>query len=123
MYYIPYSSIIVFLCDLVWCSIKTDFETLEIIYQNSSCKCVDSNFCENCECLQKKVHYLLKDVDKFSKGQSNFEIVLASQNCVFGKAGLGFNPKSKNKLFSKPFSSFFEKQPVEICHFFFISKG
>ena len=85
---------------------KTDFETLEMIYQNSSCKCVDSSFCENCESLQKKVHYLLKIVDKFSKGQSNLETVLASHNCVFGKAGLGFNPKSKSKPFSKPFYKF-----------------
>jgi len=77
-----------------------------MIYQKSSCKCVDSRFCES---LQKKVHYLLKNVDKFSKGQSNLETVLASQNCVFGKAGLRFNPNSKNKPFSKPFSSFFEK--------------
>jgi len=68
---------------------KTDFENLEMIYQNSSCKC-ESNFCENCESLQKKVHYLVKIVGKFSKGQSNFEIVLAYQKCVFGKARLGF---------------------------------
>ena len=63
-------------------------------------------------------------MDKFSKGQSNLEIVLASQKCVFGKARLGFNPNSNNKSVSKPFSSFFEKQPdvlskqlVEICHY------
>jgi len=87
---------------------KTNFENLEMIYQNSFCKCVDSSFCENCESLQKKVHYLLKTMDKFSKGQSNLEKVLASQKCVFGKAGLGFNPNSKNKSVSKPFSSFFE---------------
>jgi len=103
---------------------KTNFENLEMIYQNSSCKVVDSSFCENCESLQKKVHYLLKTVDKFSKSQSNLETVLASQKCVFGKAELGFNPKSKNKSISKPFSSFFEKQPVvlskqpvEVCHY------
>jgi len=82
-----------------------------MIYKNSSCKC-DSNFCENCESLEKKVHYLLKTMDKFSKCQSNPETVLASQICVFGKAGLGFNPNSKNKSISKPFSSFFEKKPV-----------
>ena len=93
-------------------NLKTDFENFEMIYQKSSCKCVDSSFCENCESLQKKVHYLLKMMDKFSKGQSNLETVLASQKCVFGKAGLGFNPNSKNKSVSKPFSSFFEKQPV-----------
>ena len=101
---------------------KTDFESLEMIYKNSSCKC-DSSFCENCESLEKKVHYLLKTMDKFFKDQSNLETVLASHKCVFGKAGLGFNPNSKNKAVSKPFSSFFEKQPVlskkpvEICHY------
>ena len=107
---------------------KTDFESLEMIYKNSSCKC-DSILCENCESLEKKVHYVLKIMDKFSKGQSNLETVFASQKCVFGKAGLGFNPNSKNKSVSKPFSSFFEKQPfvlskqpVEICHYC-IKKG
>jgi len=39
--------------------------------------------------------HLVKTVDKLSKGKSNFENVLASQNCVFGKAGLGFNPQNK----------------------------
>ena len=76
---------------------KTDFENLEIIYKNFSCKC-DSSFCENCESLQKNVHYLVKTVDKFSKGQSNFEIVLASQKCVFGKDGLSFNPKKQEQI-------------------------
>jgi len=61
-----------------------------------------------------KVHNLVKTKDKFSKGQSNFEIVLASQKYVFGKAGLGFNPCSKKRSVSKPFSSFFEKQPIEL---------
>jgi len=42
---------------------KSDFDILEMIYQNSSCKCVYSSFCENCESLQKKVHYLLKTVN------------------------------------------------------------
>jgi len=43
-------------------------------------------------------------VDKLSKGKSNFENVLASQNCVFGRAGLGFNPQNKQDKFSKTFS-------------------
>ena len=46
---------------------KMDFENLEIIYKNSSCKC-DTLVCENCENLEKKVHYLVKTVDKLSKG-------------------------------------------------------
>jgi len=46
-------------------------------------------------------------VDKFSKGQSKFEIVL-------GKAGLGCNLNRKNISVSTPFSSFFEKQPIDL---------
>ena len=53
-------------------------------------------------------------MDKFSKGQSNFETILASQKCVFGKAGLGFNAHSKKRPFLKPFSSFFEKESIEL---------
>jgi len=48
--------------------------------------CVTLLCCEN---IEKKVHYLVRTVDKLSKGKSNFENVLASQNCVFGR---GFNP-------------------------------
>ena len=70
---------------------KKDFKNLETHFKNSSCKC-DTLICEN---LKKKVHYLVNTVDKLSKGKSNFENVLASQNCVFGKAGLGFNPQNK----------------------------
>jgi len=50
---------------------KTDFENLEMLYKNSFCKC-DSLVCENCESLEKKVHYLVKTVDKLSKDKSNF---------------------------------------------------
>jgi len=39
--------------------------------------------------------------------------VLASQNCVFGKSILGFNPQSKNNGFLKPFSTFAKKQSVK----------
>jgi len=92
---------------------ENDFENLEMNYKNSSCKC-DFSFCENCESLQKKVHYLVKIVDKFAKGQSNFETVLAYQKCVFGKAGLGFNPHNKKISVTKPFSSLFEKQSIEL---------
>ena len=70
---------------------KNDFKNLENHFKNSSSKC-DTLICENCENLEKKVHYLVDTMDKLSKGKSNFENVLASQSCVFGKAGLGFNP-------------------------------
>jgi len=64
-------------------NLKNDFENLKHFYKRSSCKS-DSNVCENCESLEKKIHYLVKTVDKISKGKSNFKTVLASQNCVLG---------------------------------------
>jgi len=73
---------------------KTDLKTH---FKNSSHVC-DSSICEN---LEKKVHYLVRNVDKLSKGKSNFENVLASQNCVFGRARLGLNPQNKQDKFSK----------------------
>jgi len=73
----------------------------------------NSKFCENCENLERKIHYLLKTVDKLTTGKSNFENVLASQNCVFGKVSLGFYPQSKENGISKPFSSVSEKQPIK----------
>ena len=90
---------------------KIEFEKLEKHCKNSSHVC-DSLPCENCENLEKKVHYLVRIVDKLSKGKSNFENVLASQNCVFGRAGLGFNPQNKQDNFSKNFSKQTVKQPI-----------
>jgi len=91
---------------------KPDFENLEIIYKNSSCKFVDSSFFLKTMIPSKRRFItFLKIVNKFSKGQSNFETVFASQSCVFGKAGMGFNPNNKNKTFTsahkKNFYNFF----------------
>ena len=91
---------------------KNDFENLELIYKNSYGKC-DLSSCKNCESLEKKAHYLVKTMDKLSKGKSNFEIVLSSKKCFFGKIGLGFNPQSKRSGVSKPFSTLFEKQLIK----------
>ena len=63
---------------------KEDFENLDLIYKNSTSSC-DSKFCENCENLKRNIHYLLKTMDKLTTGKSNFEDVLASQNCVLEK--------------------------------------
>ena len=57
--------------------------------------------------------YLVRTMDKLSKGKSNFETVLASQKCAFGKFGLGFNPQSKKIGISKPFSKVPEQHPIE----------
>jgi len=90
---------------------KIDFEKLEKHCENSSHVC-DSLVCENCENLEKKVHYLVRTADKLSKGKSNFENVLASQNCVFGRAGLGFNSQNKQDKFSKNFLKLPVKQLI-----------
>jgi len=73
----------------------------------------DSSFGETCESLEKKVHYLVKIVDRLTTGKSNFENVLASQNCVFGKTNLVFYPQSKKNGISKPFSTVLKNQPIK----------
>ena len=90
--------------------LKIDFEHLEIICSNS----IDCSGnqpvekpCENCKLLKNQVKYLLKTCAKFTRGEANVEAVIGSQNCVFGKVGLGYNPTFKNK--TKKFSSFFSK--------------
>jgi len=81
---------------------------LDLIYKNFSCSC-EIKSCENCELLEKKICYLLKILDKLTTGKSNFEYVLASQKCVFGKAGLEFYPQSKEKKDYKTFFKFSRK--------------
>jgi len=53
------------------------------------------------------VKYLLKTCVKFTRGEANLEDVLGSQNYVFSKAGLGYNPTFQKK--TKKFSSFSSK--------------
>ena len=68
-------------------------------------------------------------MDKLSKGKSNFETMLASQNWVFGKSDLGFNPQSKNSDCLKHFSTITENQPIKkskqpvVCCFYCMRKG
>ena len=88
---------------------KIDYENLDLIYKNYACMC-DSSFCENCESLEKN---LVKTADRLTTGKSNFENVLASQRCFFGKAGLGFYPHSKKNGISKPFSTMLENQLIK----------
>jgi len=49
----------------------------------------------------------LKTCAKFTKGKSNLEVVIGSQNCVFGKVGLSYTPIHEKK--AKKISSFFSK--------------
>jgi len=54
---------------------KVDFENLDLIYKNSTCSC-DSKFYENCENLERKIHYLLKTMDKLTTGNPTLRLFL-----------------------------------------------
>jgi len=71
--------------------VKTDFDHLEIIYKSSSdFESNKSTNCENCTTFQKKVNYLIATAFELSMGTPNLNAILGSQNCVFGKAGMGY---------------------------------
>ena len=68
--------------------------------------------------LLKKIEWLLSSLSKFSCGQKAFEMILASQKCVFDKRGLGYKT-SKNE---KYFKNYFVKKSTSessstICNF------
>jgi cell division protein ZapA len=47
--------------------------------------------------LKLKVENLIKILTNFTNGKKNFDNLLGSQRCVFNKAGIGYNPKIKEK--------------------------
>ena len=70
------------------------------------------------EILRKKNKWLISSLSIFSYGQKYFEMILASQKCVFDKQGLGFK-SSKNQ---KYFKNYFVKEstsasPSTTCNF------
>ena len=46
---------------------------------------------------KKKVKYIIKTCARFTRGKVDLEVVLGSQNCVFEKAGIGYNSLVKRK--------------------------
>ena len=93
--------------------VKTDFDHLEMIYKASNS--LDSsqpvNY-ENCEALQNKVNYLITTTSRLSMGTANLNAILGSQNCVFEKAGIGYQTGFQRK--QKKYSSFFK---IDAQHF------
>ena len=79
---------------------KTDIVSLELTCLHASIKTY-----ENCKKLEKQVEYLLENLSNFTKGRDNLESLLGSQNVVFNKNGIGYNPGKKNNV--KKLSSFF----------------
>jgi len=79
---------------------KTDLVSLELTCLHESIKTY-----ENCKKLEKQLEYLLKTLSNFTKGRENLETLLGSQNVVFNKNGLEYNPRIKNNV--KKLSIFF----------------
>jgi len=53
--------------------------------------------CQNCTVLQNKVNYLTSTASKLSMGTTNLNALLGSQNCVFEKAGIGYQAGPNGK--------------------------
>jgi len=108
--------------------LKIDFEHLAMIYSNSvdcSEKQLTIKPCRNCTTLKNQVKYLLKTCAKFTRGKTNLEVVFGSQNCVFGKVGLGYTHIHEKK--AHKFSSFFSKSEPNAMSFnscnYYMEKG
>ena len=84
-------------------NLKTDFENYKTSSNLNSSKPVN---CENCEVLQEKVKYLITTSSKLTMGTANLNAILGTQNCVFERAGIGYQPNFPRK--QKKYSSFFK---------------
>jgi len=89
---------------------KNDLVSLELTCLHASIKT-----CEKCKMLEKQVEYLLKTLSNFTKGRDNLETLLRSQNAVFNKNGIDYNPGKKNNV--KKLSSFFVPSKTSFSSF------
>jgi len=81
--------------------------------------------CENCEALQNKVNYLITTASRLSMGTANLNAILGSQNCVFEKAGIGYQTGFQRK--QKKYSSFLKIDVQQfsspLTYFYCMRKG
>ena len=106
---------------------KDDSENLE--KQLNSAHSSKLNFsnpvdCENCVVLQSKMSYLISTASKFSMGTTNLNALLGWQNCVFEKAGIGYQagPNGKQKLFNNFFKGSGSQSSQSIACFYYMRK-
>ena len=70
------------------------------------------------EILRKKNEWLTSSLSIFSCGQKYFEMILASQKCVFDKQGLGFKSLKNQKYFKNHFvKESTSASPSTTCNF------
>jgi len=81
--------------------------------------------CENCEVLQNKLNYLITTASRLSMGTANLNAILGSQNCVFGKDGIGYQTAFQRK--QKKYNSFFKTDAQQfsslLTYFYCMKKG
>ena len=53
--------------------------------------------------LNFKILDLTTCLEKFTKGEKNLNLLLGSQICVYNRAGIGYNPLVKQKLYKNIF--------------------
>ena len=68
--------------------------------------------------LLKKNEWLVSSLSKFSCGQKAFDIILASQKCVFNKKRLGYKSSNNEKYFKNYFvKDSTSESPLTLCKF------
>ena len=68
--------------------------------------------------LLKKNERLVSSLSKFSCGEKFFDMILASQKCVFNKKGLGYKSSNNEKYFKNYFvKESTSESPSTICNF------
>ena len=69
--------------------------------------------------LLKKNEWLVFSLSKFFYGQKTFDMILASQKCVFDKRGLGYKSLKNEKYFKNYFvNESTSESPSTICNFY-----
>ena len=77
------------------------YSTIKVIQDSKEA----SNSCKCCSKFIEEIKDLKNSLAKFTIGKNNLDIILGKQSCVFYKAGLGYIPNKKQKLYKNFFAS------------------
>ena len=73
---------------------------IEKLKENDACRIKIEKKCEE---LVKRNEWLAIALRKFEHGSKAFNMLLASQKCIFGKSGLGYKDAKREKLYMNYF--------------------
>ena len=111
-------------------NIKSEVKTLKSIDTNQfSTKCLiqerneASHSCKCCKKFKEKIKDLKDSLAKFTLGKNNLDIILGKQRCVFDKAGLGYKPEKKQKMYKNLFASTQKTSSLFLTCFYCGKKG